>query len=49
MKEGRTADARRCLARVIYYEPTSPRAYRKYLKSFFADSRAASDSAHRRQ
>lgn len=35
MKEGRMAEARRCLARVIYYEPTSPRAYRKYLKSFF--------------
>jgi glycosyltransferase involved in cell wall biosynthesis len=34
MKEGRTAEARRCLARVIYYEPTSVRAYRKYLKTF---------------
>ena len=34
MKEGRTVEARRCLARVIYYEPTSPRAYRKYLKTF---------------
>jgi glycosyltransferase involved in cell wall biosynthesis len=34
MKEGRMVEARRCLARVIYYEPTSPRAYRKYLKTF---------------
>jgi hypothetical protein len=34
MKEGRREQARRCLARVIYYEPTSPRAYRKYLKTF---------------
>ena len=35
MNEGRTVEARQCLARVIHYEPTSPRAYRKYLKSFF--------------
>ena len=34
MKEGRREQARRCLARVIHYEPTSPRAYRKYLKTF---------------
>jgi len=35
MKEGRPEDARRCLARVIHYEPVSPSAYRKYLKTFF--------------
>jgi glycosyltransferase involved in cell wall biosynthesis len=34
-KEGRPEDARRCLARVIHYEPVSPSAYRKYLKTFF--------------
>jgi glycosyltransferase involved in cell wall biosynthesis len=34
MKQGRPEDARRCLARVIHYEPASPRAYRKYLKTF---------------
>ncbi len=32
--EGRTRDARRCLARVIHYQPTSPKAYRRYLKTF---------------
>ncbi len=35
MKEGRREEARRCLARVIHYEPTSPWAYRKYLKTFW--------------
>jgi hypothetical protein len=35
MKEGRPEDARRCLVRVIHYEPVSPSAYRKYLKTFF--------------
>ncbi len=35
MKEGGAEDARRCLARVIHYEPASPSAYRKYLKTFF--------------
>ena len=34
MKQGRREQARRCLARVIHYEPTSPWAYRKYLKTF---------------
>ncbi len=34
MEEGRRADARKCLARVIYYQPTSPKAYRRYLKTF---------------
>lgn len=35
MEEGRPKDARRCLARVIYYQPTSPKAYRRYLQTFF--------------
>ncbi len=34
LEEGRTSDARRCLARVIYYQPASPKAYRRYLKTF---------------
>ena len=34
MKEGRPRDARRCLARVIHYQPASLRNYRKYLKTF---------------
>lgn len=34
MEEGRPRDARRCLARVIYYQPASPKAYRRYLKTF---------------
>ena len=34
MEEGRPKDARRCLARVIHYQPTSPKAYRRYLKTF---------------
>jgi glycosyltransferase involved in cell wall biosynthesis len=34
MQEGRPRDARRCLARVIYYQPASPKAYRRYLKTF---------------
>ncbi len=34
MEEGRPSDARRCLARVIYYQPASPKAYRRYLKTF---------------
>ena len=34
MEEGRRRDARRCLARVIYYQPASPKAYRRYLKTF---------------
>jgi glycosyltransferase involved in cell wall biosynthesis len=35
MEEGRPKDARRCLARVIYYQPASPKSYRRYLKTFF--------------
>ena len=34
MQEGRRADARKCLSRVIYYQPASPKAYRRYLKTF---------------
>jgi glycosyltransferase involved in cell wall biosynthesis len=34
IEEGRPRDARRCLARVIYYEPASPKAWRRYLKTF---------------
>jgi len=34
LEEGRAKDARRCLARVIHYQPTSPKAYRRYLKTF---------------
>ncbi len=34
IEEGRTREARRCLARVIYYQPASPKAYRRYLKTF---------------
>jgi glycosyltransferase involved in cell wall biosynthesis len=32
--EGRPDDARRCLARVIHYQPASPKAYRRYLRTF---------------
>jgi glycosyltransferase involved in cell wall biosynthesis len=34
IQEGRLNDARRCLARLIYYQPASPKAYRRYLKTF---------------
>jgi len=34
MEGGRPRDARRCLARVIYYQPASLKAYRRYLKTF---------------
>ena len=34
IEEGRTRDARRCLARVIHYQPTSVKAYRRYLQTF---------------
>jgi hypothetical protein len=33
-EQGRLKDARRCLARLIHYQPTSPKAYRRYLKTF---------------
>jgi glycosyltransferase involved in cell wall biosynthesis len=34
LEEGRIIEARRCLARVIHYEPTSIKAYRRYLRTF---------------
>ncbi len=34
MSEGRAKDARKCLARLIHYQPTSPKAYRRYLETF---------------
>ena len=34
IEQGRLKDARRCLARLIHYQPTSPKAYRRYLKTF---------------
>ena len=34
IEEGRIRDARRCLARVIHYQPTSLKAYRRYLRTF---------------
>ena len=34
--EGRPDDARRCLARVLHYQPASPKAYYRYLKTFIA-------------
>jgi glycosyltransferase involved in cell wall biosynthesis len=33
-EEGRLDDARRCLARVLHYEPASPRAYFRYLRTY---------------
>jgi glycosyltransferase involved in cell wall biosynthesis len=33
LEEGRIRDARRCLARVIHYQPTSLKAYRRYLRT----------------
>ncbi len=34
IEEGRHKDARLCLARVIYYQPVSPKSYRRYFKTF---------------
>jgi hypothetical protein len=34
--QGRPEDARRCLARILHYEPASPKAYYRYLKTFIA-------------
>lgn len=41
MEEGRPREARQCLARVIHYRPASPKAYRRYLKTFFSGALAA--------
>jgi glycosyltransferase involved in cell wall biosynthesis len=47
LDEGRPDDARRCLARVLHYEPASPGAYYRYLKTFLTarGARASSSSA----
>ena len=34
MEQGRAAEARRCLAHVLYYKPTSPKAYLRYMRTF---------------
>jgi glycosyltransferase involved in cell wall biosynthesis len=46
IEEGRPDDARRCLARVIHYQPASPKAYRRYLRTFLPmrSRRAASNT-----
>ena len=44
IKEGRHKDARRCLARVIHYQPASLRNYRKYLRTFIPRGARASSS-----
>lgn len=36
IEEGRIREARRCLARVIRYQPTSLKAYRRYLRTFIS-------------
>ena len=48
MEEGRPRDARRCLARVIYYQPASLKAYRRYLKTFLP-MRPLRTSSHARR
>jgi hypothetical protein len=45
--EGRSDDARRCLARVLHYEPASPRAYYRYLKTFIAPRTPRASSSDR--
>jgi glycosyltransferase involved in cell wall biosynthesis len=45
--EGRRDDARRCLARVLHYEPASPRAYYRYLKTFIAPRAPRTSSSDR--
>jgi glycosyltransferase involved in cell wall biosynthesis len=45
--EGRPEDARRCLARVLHYEPASPRAYYRYLKTFIAPRAPRTSSSDR--
>jgi glycosyltransferase involved in cell wall biosynthesis len=42
IEEGRSRDARRCLARVIHYQPTSLKAYRRYLRTFISTRTLAS-------
>ena len=43
--EGRPEDARRCLARVLHYQPTSPKAYYRYLKTFITPHAARASSS----
>jgi len=43
--EGRPDDARRCLARALHYEPASPRAYYRYLKTFITARAARASSS----
>jgi hypothetical protein len=42
IEEGRIREARRCLARVIRYQPTSLKAYRRYLQTFITTRALAS-------
>jgi hypothetical protein len=42
IEEGRIGEARRCLARVIHYQPTSLKAYRRYLQTFITTRALAS-------
>lgn len=45
IEEGRPEDARRCLARVLHYEPASPKAYYRYLKTFILPRGARAPSS----
>jgi glycosyltransferase involved in cell wall biosynthesis len=42
IEEGRIREARRCLARVIHYQPTSIKSYRRYLQTFITTRALAS-------
>jgi glycosyltransferase involved in cell wall biosynthesis len=46
--EGRPEEARRCLARVLHYEPSSPKAYYRYLKTFISPRGARASSSSER-
>jgi glycosyltransferase involved in cell wall biosynthesis len=43
--EGRLEDARRCLGRILHYEPASPKAYYRYLKTFITPRSARVSSS----
>ena len=45
IEEGRPEDARRCLARVLHYQPASPKAYYRYLKTFISPRGARASSS----
>ena len=49
LKEGRRAEARQCRARVIHYEPASPNAYMKYLKTFLPSRHRATTTRRDQQ